>query len=157
MKKRIGVALLAAVFGAAAPNPIVWEIQPVAKKALKPGERFDVRLVAQIESGWRLYSMTQMPEGPHATRISLAEEQRFELAGAIQAEKPQITWDEILDMRRLETYEDEAAFTLPLRVSRNARAGTQKLLVNASYQACNEKMCLPPRTVTLELPVEVNR
>ena len=84
-----------------------------------------------------------------------------ELAAAIaqarQREKPQITWDEILDMRRLETYEDEAAFTLPLRVSRNARAGTQKLLVNASYQACNEKMCLPPRTVTLELPVEVKR
>jgi hypothetical protein len=41
-------------------------------------------------------------------------------------------------------------------VAANAKPGPATLMVNARYQACDNKLCLPPRTVKLELPVEVH-
>ena len=156
MKKRIGLAFLAAALGAATLNPVAWEIQDVSAKAVKPGERFAVRLVARIEGGWHLYSLRQLPEGPIATRIWLAEGQPFELAGQIKAERPQLTQDPGFNME-LESYEGEAVFTLTVRAAPTAPAGPQKLLVAASYQACNDTLCLPPRTVMVEAPLEVKK
>jgi len=33
--------------------------------------------------------------------------------------------------------------------------GAQTLTVSASYQSCNDKLCLPPKTVKVQLPVTV--
>jgi len=37
----------------------------------------------------------------------------------------------------------------------DAPPGLQKLLVEARYQSCNDRLCLPPKTVKLEASVEV--
>lgn len=52
-------------------------------------------------------------------------------------------------------FEGSAEFALPVRVAPGAAAGPQKVLVSVSYQTCNDRMCLPPRTVKLELPAEI--
>jgi thiol:disulfide interchange protein DsbD len=55
----------------------------------------------------------------------------------------------------VELYEGDAAFTLPVRVAAAAPAGPQKVIVNTSYQTCDNKICLPPKTVKVEVPVTV--
>ena len=120
---------------------------------MKPGSRFQVKLVATIEPGWHLYSLKPMAEGPIPTRIWIAEGQPFTLAGAIHAAEPTVVQDPALNME-VEMYEGEAAFTLPVQAAAGA-SGSQKLVVSASYQTCNNKLCLPPKTARVELLVNV--
>ena len=78
----------------------------------------------------------------------------FALAGAIQAPDPQVMQDPSFGME-VELYEGEAVFTLPVRVASGASPGTQKLVVSASYQSCNNRLCLPPKTAKVEVPITV--
>ena len=148
--------LFAVVLSAfAAENPVAWSLaERGGSQPLKPGATFQARLVAKIEPGWHLYSTSQPPGGPIPTRIWLPAGQPFELGGAIGAPRPKVAFDQNFDMD-VESYDDTAAFTLPVRVSAGAPAGPRKLAVHASFQACNDRMCLPPRTVKLEMPVEI--
>jgi len=139
---------------AAPPDPVAWKLQPPAKP-VKAGTRFQVKLVAAIEAGWHLYSLKPVAEGPIPTRIWIADGQPFQLAGGVGAAEPVTVQDPALGME-VEMYEGEAAFTLPVQATASA-AGAQKLVVNASYQACNNKLCLPPKTVKTELPLTVTK
>ena len=112
---------------------------------MKAGERFTARLVAQIQEGWHLYSMKESADGPVATRIWLPEAQPVQLAGPIKAAPPEVVQDASFNME-VEEYEGQAEFTLPLR----AMGAAQKLTVNVSYQSCNNRLCLPPKTVKVE-------
>jgi thiol:disulfide interchange protein DsbD len=110
-------------------------------------------MVATIQPGWHLYSLKPIAEGPIPTRIWIGEGQPFSLASAVQAPDPTTTRDPTLNME-VEFYEGETPFTLPVKVATGA-TGAQTLTVSASYQSCNDKLCLPPKTVKVQLPVTV--
>ena len=146
-------ALLAASLAAAPPDPVAWKLETPAGP-VKPGAGFTVKLVAKIQSGWHMYSMKQLDDGPVPTRIWIAEGQPFTQSGAVQADEPETMQDPTLHME-VELYESGANFAIPVRVAANAAAGNQTLVVSASYQTCNNSMCLPPKTVKVELPVVI--
>ena len=152
MKALVGI-LAAAALWAAPLDPVAWKLTPA--RPAKPGGRFTVKLTAEIQEGWHLYSMKHVEDGPVATRIWLPEGQHFQLADSIQSSPPESLQDPSFNME-VELYEREASFTLPLKADA-ASAGTQTLTVNASYQSCNNKICLPPKTVKVELPVTVSK
>ena len=97
-----------------------------------------------------------MAEGPIPTRIWIAEGQAFALAGAISAPAPQVQQDPSFGIE-VELYEGEAVFTLPVQVAPGTGPGSQKLVVSTSYQSCNNQICLPPKTVKVELPITTDR
>jgi DsbC/DsbD-like thiol-disulfide interchange protein len=153
MKLLICAALAAAVLFAAPADPVSWKLEGAAGKPVKEGARFSVKLVAAIQPGWHLYSLKPMVEGPIPTRIWVGEGQPFALAGAVQAPEPTTTQDPTLGME-VEFYEGETPFTLPLKVA-GGYGGQRTLTVSVSYQSCNDKLCLPPKTVKVQLPVAV--
>jgi hypothetical protein len=55
----------------------------------------------------------------------------------------------------VELYEGETVFTLPVKVAAGAMPGQQKLVVSTSYQSCNAKLCLPPKSLKVEAPVTI--
>ncbi|MDR3702105.1 MAG: protein-disulfide reductase DsbD N-terminal domain-containing protein [Candidatus Sulfopaludibacter sp.] len=154
MKSLICAILLTFSLAGAAADPVAWKLADGPAKAVKPGARFTVNLVARVEEGWHLYSMKHVEDGPVATRIWLADGQPFQLAEAVKSSRPETLQDPSFNME-VELYEGEATFTLPLKVAAGSAAGAQTLVVNASYQSCNNKICLPPKTVKVELPVTV--
>ena len=147
---------LAAVVGAAPPDPVAWKLEEAPAKPVKPGARFSLKLVAKIQEGWHLYGLKPLEEGPIPTRIWLPEGQPFQLAAPVQASEPQTLQDPSFNME-VELYEGEATFTLPLKTAAGAAGGSQTLVANASYQTCNNKICLPPKTVKVEIPVRVGK
>jgi hypothetical protein len=155
MKKAMLMALAALALGAAPPDPVGWKLTGPAKP-VKAGARFTVRVSAKIQEGWHLYSLKPVADGPIATQIWLPEGQAFQLAGAVQAPEPERLQDPSFGVE-VELYEGEAVFTLPVRLGAAAPAGTQNLMVNASYQTCNNKLCLPPKTVKMEAAVTVTK
>src|SRR4028118_558437 len=143
---------LALVAGAFAQDPVSWTLN--ATKPVKAGAKLEARLSANISGGWYLYSLTQPSGGPNATRITVASEPTFKLAGTIKAPPPKIKFDENFGINT-ESYAGNVAFTIPLHVSPEAQTGKQTLAVNARFQVCNETTCLPPRTVKVETSVEI--
>jgi thiol:disulfide interchange protein DsbD len=153
MRTLVCAALAAFALTAAPPDPVTWKLEPPAGKSVKAGARFNVKLVATIQPGWHLYSLKPIAEGPIPTRIWIAEGQPFSLASAVQAPEPTTAQDKTLGME-VEFYEGEIPFSLPMKVAAGA-AGAQTLTVSASYQSCNDKLCLPPKTVKVQVPVAV--
>ena len=44
---------------------------------------------------------------------------------------------------------------LPVRVVPGAAPGTHYMVVSAFCQSCNNKLCLPPKTMKAEVPVTI--
>jgi DsbC/DsbD-like thiol-disulfide interchange protein len=156
MRRLFFAAAVAACLAAAPADPVDWKLQNPPAAPVKAGARFNVKLLADVQEGWHLYSLKPMAEGPIPTRIWIAEGQPFSLAGAVQSPDPQVMQDPSFGME-VELYEGEAVFTLPVRVASGASPGPQKLVVSASYQSCNNKLCLPPKTVKVELPIAIGK
>jgi tetratricopeptide (TPR) repeat protein len=136
-------------------NPITWRLKAeTPARALKLGETFTAQLTAQIAAGWHLYSSNQSPDGPRPTRITLPAEQPFKLAGEIEAPPPQTALDENFGFET-SFYENSATFTLPVRVAEDVLQGRNQLRVNAYFQTCNDRLCLPPKTVQLVAAINV--
>jgi len=154
MRTLVCTAIAAIVLAAAPADPVNWKLEGAPGKPVKVGARFTVKLVASVQAGWHLYSLKPMAEGPIPTRIWIAEGQPFALAAAVQAPEPVTMQDPTLNME-VEFYEGETSFSLPLKVAAGTAAGQQNLTVSASYQTCNDKLCLPPKTVKVQLPVAV--
>ncbi len=137
---------------AAQEDPIKWALARTPASATA-GQTFRIDLTAEIQPGWHLYSIGQPAGGPIATRISVPQGQSFTLDGTIDAPTPQVAFDSGFNMDT-ETYTETTVFTLPIKVSAQA-SGAQVLHVQAYYQTCNDKFCLPPKTVKMETPIEV--
>jgi thiol:disulfide interchange protein DsbD len=154
MRKLLVTVAMAALLWAAPADPVAWRLQNAPATPVKPGGRFNVKLQAAVQEGWHLYSLKPIADGPLPTRIWIAEGQPFSLAGAVQAPEPQVIQDATFGME-VELYEGEAVFALPVKVASGAAPGAQRLVVSASYQSCNNKICLPPKTVKVEVQVVI--
>ena len=154
---RASLALLAVFAVQTESLPIAWQLT-VKDRAVtvKPGAVFNARLSARIEEGWHLYALDQLEGGPIPTRITGPPEQNFELTGSIESPAPLKTRDENFDLET-EYYEQSVTFTLPVRAAAKAPAGRHKLQVQVRFQACSSQLCLPPKTVKLDLDLEVAR
>jgi hypothetical protein len=154
MKLPIPAALLALTLFAAPPDPVAWKVQDAPAKPVKAGARFAVKVVAQIQKGWHIYGLTPVADGPIATRLWVADGQPAALAGPVQGTEPQTMQDPAFNME-VQLYEGEVSFSLPMRLTAAAPPGAQKIVLNASFQSCDNKICLPPKTVKLEVPVTI--
>ena len=135
--------------------PVQWSISaPAAMSAVTAGGKVAVTLAATIAPGWHLYSLKRLDGGPIPTSIAVPAGQPFQIAGAIDATAPMTKFDDTFQMD-VETYEGSAEFVVPVEVAKDAKAGAATLIVNARFQVCDDKQCLPPRTVKMELPLEI--
>jgi thiol:disulfide interchange protein DsbD len=133
--------LVCALASSASENPIAFSL---AGNLPRPGQSSTIKLVAKVEPGWSLYALNQPEEGPKPTRIWLPEDQPYKLRAGLKAPSTKRKFDPNFNLE-VEYYTGEVAFQLPVESS-----GAGRLRVNVQYQACNDQLCLPPRTVTVE-------
>lgn len=139
---------------AGAQNPVAWTVTPAAKAAVAGGTT-SVKITAAIQDGWHIYSLTQPAGGPNPTRFTLPDSQPFTLGGAIVGPAPKVGFDETFNIN-VETHEKTAEFTIPVKIDKDAKPGTQQLHVNARYQVCNATSCIPGK-VKLTADVKVKK
>ena len=156
-KLRLLLALLFSAFAltsvvAHAQNPVAWkaQLQPADVRA---GEGGRVVVTATIEDGWYIYAPTTPPGGPNPTKITLADGGALEIKGKIAQPKPYVHMDEGFAMET-ESFKKAVSFGLPVIVKSDA-SGTAKATVKARFQACNSRVCLPPKTVELPIAFDV--
>ena len=128
-----------------AQNPTKWKLESSVKgKDVKVGESLEAKLLAEIEPGWHLYSLKQPDGGPIATTLKLPDETDFELAGDVTTPKPITEFDPNFEIDT-SFFKDNAEFTIPLKAKEESKG--DDLAVNVRFQLCNDRVCLPPKTV----------
>ena len=132
-------------------RPVTWSVAMLGD--LRSGDSGIVgvaALRARMQSGWHVYSLSQPAGGPRPTAITIVSDPPFRLAGAIGRPAP----DTIPDRTSTglsEIYSDSVMFRLPIGVRALLPRGERPLVVAVIYQACSARLCLAPRTDTLEV------
>ncbi len=158
----IAIALAAAALvDRAAPSaqgvmdPISWTLalEP-AGATVRPGGTITLALTATIDDGWHLYSLKLDPGGPIPTAITLPAGQVFTLAGDVIEPLPKSVFEPNFN-QVLDYHVEKVTFAVPVKSAATATPGRQAVRVAASYQTCNDRLCLPARQVFITADVQV--
>ncbi|MBW3635969.1 MAG: thioredoxin family protein [Armatimonadetes bacterium] len=135
-------------FPAWAQNPVKWSAA-IEPSPLRAGEGGRIVVKAQIEAPWYIYAPSTPPGGPIPTTITLLPSKALSSSGKLAQPKSTRHFDEGFQMQT-DTIAGSVAFGIPIQVKAGV-AGAQKATVRVRYQTCNQRLCLPPKTV--EVPV----
>jgi thiol:disulfide interchange protein len=133
-----------------AQDPVHWSAKAVAK-GLRPGGTFDVTITGVAEEEWHVYSVTQGPGGPVPTTVAVAKP--FSRGGAIRGTEPVTAFDSNFEIQT-ETYDGTFTLVVPVRLAVDAPGTSATLRLAVGFQACTKRLCLPPQTVNLAVPIK---
>jgi hypothetical protein len=124
--------------------------EPVPAKA---GTTVEVKLPLQLREGYHMN--TNMPPDPYLIPLRLTWD-----SGPISAEvvypKPELHKVEFAK-EPLPVFSGKFELVTRFKVPASVQPGLVNIPGKLRYQACNDRMCLPPKTVELTLPVSVSR
>jgi hypothetical protein len=134
--------LLSICFATHAQRPsevVKWSTELTGTKPSAPS----AKLSATIMDGWHVYALSQPDGGPTPLKISIPSGSPLTLAGPIAETKVVHHFDPNFNMETI-YYLNTASFNLALKGG-EAVAG-KTLLIDVRFQACNDRLCLPPYT-----------
>jgi thiol:disulfide interchange protein len=132
-------------------NPVHWSMA-VEPSTAAPGSHVLARMTAKIDEGWHLYALSAPPP-IIATRITIVDNPSI-ASYKIYTPKPRTAFDQNFGFN-LDTFEKEAVFLVDIELARNAPAGPLEVAGKARYQTCDNKSCLPPRSVPVSAMLTV--
>jgi thiol:disulfide interchange protein DsbD len=139
------------LFGAmtvSAQSPVTWTF--TSKKLTD--NTYEIKMTATMEKGWHLYSQEQ-PEDAVAgpTTFTITSNPFIELVGKIKENgKMQKFHDKELNISANQ-YSEKVEFVQTIKLK-----GKVKTSFNGSveYQTCDDKKCLPPKTVNFKVALD---
>jgi Disulphide bond corrector protein DsbC len=134
-------------------NPVSWSLQ-AQREVVAPGATVVLRLHAQIEDGYHLYSFTTPAGGPIRTTASLQSNSAIGMFRVYQP-APDRHRDPNLNVP-VETFHRGVDFLLRATIANDAAAGDRIMTARVRYQACSNEICLAPaiRVVSATIRVE---
>lgn len=150
--KKIFLAVIlmagAAVAHAQVLSPVQWSFT-----SKKVGDKtYEIRMTANIQSGWHLFSQTQP-----ADAISIPTEILFNVNPLISLDgKPkEVGKMEAYKDKRLgisaNQYKDQVEFVQKVKLRVNTKTNISGTV---EYQTCDDKKCLPPRKAMFNLALK---
>ncbi len=163
------LAVLAASFSALAqPESPVSVSAVVSKSAFRPGDQGAIAVVFEIEEPWHIWPNEPVTvEGldgftPFATEVRLPESAAAPagvrmLLDRTQWPKPsEILTGAVADKPvRIKAYGGRVTAFLPFLVASDASPGPREVQLLASFQSCDDKVCLPLDEATVRVKFDV--
>ncbi len=129
-------------------NPVTWSFS-----AVKTGEKtFEVHMKATIQPGWHLYSQKQ-PKNAVAipTGFTINANPLFSLDDKVkEVGKMEFMNDKELDISANQ-YSNTVDFVQKIKLKTNAKTNFNGTV---EYQTCDDKKCLPPKTVNFSIAIK---
>jgi thiol:disulfide interchange protein DsbD len=149
MKKNyiLSVLLVAVLFGSA-QNPVSWTF---SSKKLANGN-YEIRLSATMQNSWHLYSQNQ-PDDAVAmpTTFTINSNPLIELVGKIKEEgKLEKFHDKELELSANQ-YSNKVDFVQVVKLKGKVKTN---FTGNVEFQTCDDKKCLPPKTISFNLALQ---
>jgi hypothetical protein len=127
-------------------------LRPLEKLRIARGERAEVRLVVEIKPGYHINN--HAPMEAHLIPLRLSWETRPFRILEVQYPKPSLEKYEFAE-KPLSVFSGPVTIVTRLEAPPEAPRGPGILLGTLRYQACTDKLCLPPRTLQVRLPYEI--
>ncbi len=131
-----------------AQSPVSWTFS--SKKIAD--KTFELHLTADIQSGWHLYSQDQ-PEDAIAipTSVKLNNNPLLKFDGkAKEVGTMEKFKDKTLGISANQ-YSEKVDFVQIVKLKANAKTNVSG---SVEFQTCNDKKCLPPKTVAFDVPLK---
>jgi len=136
-------------------EPLTVDVAPPGEP-VAAGESFELEVAMGIDEGWHTYGLNEELDVP-LVPMSVAVEQAGGLeAGEVERPQAKRKVDPVLG-QKLETYSGRQVFRVSFEVPADASPGRRSIRLKARFQACDDQRCLPPETLTLDVPVTVAR
>jgi thiol:disulfide interchange protein DsbD len=152
MKKRVFLTLLLMpfYFFSQVQNPVKWE----AKYTELPNGEGEIIVSAEIEKGWHTYSQNISPDaGPVPTTVNFSPGSNYEMIGKSIEENVKEEFDKTFEMK-IASFEHKAVIKQKMKRKNLKEFQTP---IKIEYMVCNDKQCLPPKTIDLTLTVPAKK
>ncbi len=119
-------------------EPVKWEYN-VAKKGDKV---YELKLVANIDSGWHIYGQEIDGEGPVPTSFKFQDDEEYKLLGEVEPrEEGTVKQDEMFGAE-FTTFHGKTVFVQKVRIKDGA--DVDRISGELEFMTCTEGKCLPP-------------
>lgn len=130
------------------PSEVVkWSIE-VTKATTNSTQ---LTLSATVADGWHIYALSQPAGGPTPLKISIPSISLYVLQGPVADTSVVRHFDSNFNMETV-YYLKTANFNLTLKPAGASAAETTP--IDVRYQACSDRLCLPPYTAHLTAPLK---
>jgi thiol:disulfide interchange protein DsbD len=120
---------------------------------VRQGSAFQAAVVLDIQGGYHINSSRPSDPDLIATALKLDKLEKFTF-GAVTYPRGQSRRFSF-SPTPLSVYEGRVILKFSGRAAGSANLGKTTVLGKLTLQACDDRVCLPPRTVEVEIPVEV--
>ena len=112
----------------------------------RSGEIAEIKILAEMDEKWHIYSIYELSEGPLPTKITVSGS-CIDSLGSIIEPKPKYMYDPGFET---DTYyhEGNTEFMLPIKLKNNITPGEYLIVVDVFYMVCDDRLCYPPVTKT---------
>ena len=143
-------------------RPVTWSLVDDQGIAGSPGETVLLKLRAAMAPKVRLYTdrtYTGLEFSPVPTTVSIGPEKIIAGVGKMTAGGETIRKvDSHFGDQELEYWVGTVTIDVPVTIAATATANnTYNGSVSIEYMSCNDKVCYPPKTVTLPVSINVTR
>jgi DsbC/DsbD-like thiol-disulfide interchange protein len=126
-------------------DPVHW------KTSYKPTSITEGEIIieASIDKGWHTYSQRPTDAGPISTSFTINPTKNYKLVGKVTETDAHEEFDEAFGAK-LFVYHEKAEFHQKIRLTSK---GGFNIPFKVEFICCNDRMCLPPKTVDLSVKV----
>ncbi len=124
---------------------------PVVARA---GTTVEVKLPLQLREGYHVN--TNKPPDPYLIPLRLTWDSGPFTSAEVVYPKPELHKVEF-SKEPLPVFSGRFELLTRFKVAKSVQPGLVKVPGKLRYQACNDRMCLPPKTIDIVLPVSVSR
>jgi DsbC/DsbD-like thiol-disulfide interchange protein len=135
-------------------QPVQWTGSIASKKPVDSGRKTTVEVSADIQEGWHVYGLNHGSGGPTSLRVTLDANDTLQAIGPVSGTAPVKKHDTSFDIDT-EVYTHSFALQIPVQVNQHLPAGKRDVSVSVRFQACSDRVCLPPRTVHVSVPIKI--
>lgn len=132
-------------FSQAPLSPVSW----TASYTDLPNNEGIITFKAKIDPKWHIYSQRPTDAGPIPTSFSITPNANFELIGKVVETDAHEEFVAAFDAKVF-VFEKEAVFKQ--KIKRKGTAGFT-IATSLEYMTCNDRQCLPPKTIELLITV----
>lgn len=137
---------------------VVWKLlTPEVSGA--PGSTVQVKIQASLKNGHHLYTTKTYVEGengaPQSTEVTVGDKALFTLDGRLRGPKPVRHMDPSFEIET-EYWEGTVVLTVPVKIAKGAKPGTEQGWVNLYFMTCNDATCIPPTDQKFTFKVTVD-
>ena len=118
---------------------------------VQPGSTFQIAIVMTFDKGWHA-NANPAGEGLIPTQVVLPEHTDLQFGKVIYPKGDVL---EIASIGKAPVYHDQAVIGIQATLGQNAQLQKIELPFKLTYQACSDEQCLLPKTVNVNIPMDI--